>query len=363
MAKNKKQENPEELDMAAAMQAESGDDLDMAAAMGINSNDAMSQDEINKLMGDFETTEKTFNSVIENIIYMSMLNYEKLPMLDVIFDRFILDLITAMKANTSSNTDISLKSLEYKTYHKAIGTLPVPGLLSVCNAEQWSGQFILGVDAPLLYSSLEIMLGGRKAKPAPAEGRSFTSIERKIAAKITNIALGELKEAFSPLADIDFEIDRVETNPQFATVAQPNSACIHVNLAVSLESRKGQIDIIIPYSTLEPVRKLLSKVFLGERLGGDPIWQGHLKEEVLSSNVQLRSIFCEFREPLDKVMKWKVGDTLNLDISEDHHAKVICGKIPMFTGKVGKTRKTQVALRVEKDLGNKRKLINDIKPD
>ena len=358
MAKKKKEET-EDLDMAAAMAQESDENLDMAAAMGVNS-DPMSQDDINKLMGDFETKEKTFNSVIENIIYMSMLNYERLPMLDVIVDRFILDLTTAMKANTSSNTDIVLKSLEYKSYHKAISSLPMPGILSVCNAEQWTGQFLFGVDAPLLYSSLEIMLGGRKSKPAPAEGRSFTSIERKIAGKLANIALSELKESFSPLTDIDFDIDRIETNPQFATVAQPNSACVHVILNIAIEGRKGQVDIIIPYSTLEPVRKLLSKVFLGERLGGDPIWEKHLKHEVLSSQVKLQSVFHEIKMNLNQVMNLKVGDTLNLDVSDQKLAKVSCDNMPMFTAKFGKTNKTQLALRVEKDLGNKERMINDI---
>lgn len=341
---------------------DSEDDMDMAAAMGMSSDDSpMSQDEINKLMGDKKDDNNvTFDTVIEDIIYMSMLNYEKLPMLDVIFERFILEFTTALKTLTSATTDIQLKSLEYKSYNKSVKSLPVPGVLGVINAEPWNGQFLISTDAPMVYTALEIMLGGRKSKPAPAEGRNFTSIERKIAEKIIKTSLREMTLAFNPLTDVKFEIDRVETNPQFATVAQPNSACIQVSMEVIMEKRVGNLNIIIPYSTLEPVRKLLSKVFFGERLGGDTIWKKHLTSEIKSSVVLVKAIFDEKPFSLNDVKNWKVGETLHFDADPKKSIRLLCEKHELFEGKLGRKNKDKMAVRIEKDLGNQENLINDI---
>jgi flagellar motor switch protein FliM len=351
MEKNEQTENQESNE----------EELDMAAAMGMEENNSsMSQDDINKLMGDQENTEVTFDTVIEDIIYMSMLNYEKLPMLDVIFDKFVLDFTTSLKSITSAGTDITLDKIEYKSYTKAVNSLPVPGVLAVVDSEPWGGQFLIASDASLVYSSLEIMLGGRKAKPAPPEGKNFTSIERKISEKIIKIGLKELKEAFSPLADVDFSVNRMETNPQFATVTQPNSACIHISMTINMEKRSGTMNFVIPYSTLDPIRKLLSKVFFGERLGGDPKWETHLKEEVKNSVVTLKTVFDQKDFTLNEVKSWKVGDTIDLEATANKKVSIICDNNVLFEGEMGKKNKINKAVRIEKDFENQGKMINDI---
>ena len=358
----------EDIDMAAwgleadDMPAESTPEVKEEAPKpsGGQSKAEMDQTDIDKLMGIDSSYVRTFDTVIENMIYAAMLNYEKLPMLDVIFDRFVLTLTTALKTHTSANTDVTLSSLEYMSYSKAMASLPMPGILTVCSASPWNGRLVVGCDAPFLYSALEIMLGGRKAKPARPEGRSFTSIERKIAAKLTEVALTEMKEAFAPLTDVDFKINSVETNPQFATVAQPSSPAVHAKMKVVTEGRKGQMDMIIPYATIEPVRKLLSKVFFGERLGGDPQWEEHLQEEVSDSKVELSAMYTEMETTLHKIRNWKIGDTIDLNIMSDNLATISCGDIPMFEGTIGKTRANMKALKITNDLGSSGGLFDDL---
>ena len=337
----------------------SDEELDMAAAMGMDSS-AMDQGDIDKLMGDQSgSQERQFNNLIENMIYMSMLNYERLPMLDVIFDRFMLTLTTSMKAQTSANADIQIKGIEYKSFSKCMNALPVPGILAISNANPWSGNIIVALDAPFLYSALEIMLGGRRATPAPADGRNFTSIERKVGAKLVNVILKDLELAFNPLTDVQFIIDRIETNPQFATIAQPNAPSVHIKMQITLDGRKGTVDIVMPYSTIESVRKLLSKVFFGEKLGGDPTWKSHLTNQVESSKVTLKTVFHELETSLNNTLKWKVGDTLNLSVDSNHEATMYWGETPMFTGKIGKTKKDKMAVRIVKDLDNKDRMKDD----
>lgn len=331
------------------------------ADWGLETNSAMGQDDIDEMFGTTPTKQE-FKNVIDRMIKTALSNYDRLPMLDIVFDRFVMVTTSSIKKLTSSNVEIDLRFVESKRYNEGMGALPLPGLLAVVDAESWNGQFVMAIDAPLLYSGLELMLGGRKSKATRPEGRSFTSIERKIAGSLMDTMLKDLQEAFTPLCEVTFEIDRLEANPQFATVAQNNSPCVHAVLDIDIDGRKGQAEFVIPYGTIDPIRKSLQKVFLGERLGGDPQWSGHMEKEVSSMTLELEAIFSEIATNLGTVMKWKEGDVIDLGVPLNHQAVVHCGNIPMFRGLKGKNN-GKLALKIQADLGRTQEVIDGLTSD
>jgi len=72
-----------------------------------------------------------------------------------------------------------------------------------------------------------------------------------------------------------FTIDRLETNPRFAAISRPANAAILVRLRIDMEDRGGNIELLLPYATIEPIRNVLLQMFMGEKFGRDPIWEGH----------------------------------------------------------------------------------------
>ncbi len=317
---------------------------EMLAAMN-SAADEMEQGDIDALLGDDdEEVEKTFSSLEQEIIYKSMMNYEKLPMLEVISERMVMAMTTSLKAHTSATADISIKSLEYVAYSDAVGMIAIPSLLSIVHCDPWDGNMLAVIDAKLLYAALEIQLGGRKSQPAKAEGRNFTPIESAIGRKLTEVILRDLSRAFSQITEVDFAVSSVETNPQFATISQPGQPAVHIVLEVALDDRKGRVDLVIPYSTLEPVRGVLSKVFLGEKLGGDDLWQAHIIDEVGSSNVKLRAVLHEDDVPMVDVLSWKVGQTLDLQIPKEKLCTMYANGSPVLAGRIGQNN-NKVALR------------------
>src|SRR5258707_10359508 len=95
--------------------------------------------------------------------------------------------------------------------------------------------------------------------------------------------LADAREAFEPLTPVSFTLDRLETNPRFAAIARPANAAILVKLRIDMEDRGGRIELMVPYATLQPHRKLLLQQFLGEKVGRDSIWGNHLATEVWST--------------------------------------------------------------------------------
>ena len=112
------------------------------------------------------------------------------------------------------------------------------------------------------------------------------------------VVLADAELAFEPLSPVNFNIDRLETNPRFAAISRPANAAILVRLRIDMEDRGGNIELLLPYATIEPIRDLLLQMFMGEKFGRDPIWEGHLATEIGQAEIAVDAVLYEARLPL-----------------------------------------------------------------
>ena len=65
-----------------------------------------------------------------------------------------------------------------------------------------------------------------------------------------------------------FRFERLEVNPRFATISRLSNAAVPRTIARGHgRSRRGRMEMLLPYATLEPVRELLLQQFMGEKFG------------------------------------------------------------------------------------------------
>jgi flagellar motor switch protein FliM len=178
------------------------------------------------------------------------------------------------------------------------------------------------------------------------EGRPYTTIERTLVQRMVEVILADMRAAFEPLAPVSFTLDRLETNPRFAAIARPANAAILVKLRIDMEDRGGRIEMLLPYATLEPIRKLLLQQFMGEKFGRDSIWESHLATELWSTKVDIQAILDEQAMPLNQVMNLEVGQTLMLGATPESKIQLRCGGVPLLTGRMGRVG-TSVAVKVD----------------
>ena len=111
------------------------------------------------------------------------------------------------------------------------------------------------------------------------------------------VVLADAEQAFRPLSPVKFTIDRLETNPRFAAISRPANAAILVRLRIDMEDRGGNIELLLPYATIEPIRAVLLQMFMGEKFGRDPIWEGHLATEIGAGADRRRCRALRGRDP------------------------------------------------------------------
>ena len=355
-------EDPIEAAKAAAANELSGTMAEQWAAMvddggrdigaGKNGGErVLSQEEIDNLLG-FSVGEVNLdeNSGIRAIIDLAMVSYERLPMLEIVFDRLVRLMTTSLRNFTSDNVEVSLDRITSVRFGDYMNSIPLPAVLSVFKAEEWENFGLATVDSSLIYSMIDVLLGGRRGQASlRIEGRPYTTIETNLVKRLVEVVLADAEQAFRPLSPVTFSIDRLETNPRFAAISRPANAAILVRLHIDMEDRGGNIELLLPYATIEPIRGVLMQMFMGEKFGRDPIWEGHLATEIAQAQISVDAVLYEADIPLKQLMQLKVGDTLPLDMRADALVAVRCGNVTLTEGRMGRVG-DRVAIRVSKQL-------------
>ena len=344
----KNEENKTDTSWADSIKVQNPED----ASDGTDNTDSkiLNQEEIDSLLGYTNEDDEDYHANktgVRAILNSSMVSYERLPMLEIVFDRLIRLMATSLRNFTQDNVEVSLDSIESMRFGEYIDSLTLPTLLNVFKAEEWDNYGLMSLDSSLIYSMVDVLLGGRRGTAAMRiEGRPYTTIELNIVKEMIQLILVDLSTAFDPITSVNFAFDRLETNPRFATISRLSNAVIVAHLRIDMEDRGGKIDLMIPYATLEPVRELLLQMFMGERFGRDSIWENHLMSQLWDTEIEIRAVLKETEIKLGEISTWEKGSFLPLDMFPHEQVTVVCGDVPLLTGYMGR-KSDHIVIKVE----------------
>ncbi|WDR03750.1 flagellar motor switch protein FliM [Devosia algicola] len=313
-------------------------EADPAAAIGPGEADrVLNQDEIDSLLGfDPNASGSVELTGVQALINSALVSYERLPMLEIVFDRLVRLATTSLRNFTSDNVEVTLDSISSVRFGDYLNSIPLPAILSVIKAEEWENYGLLTVDSSLIYSMIDVLLGGRRVSGnVRVEGRPYTTIEMALARRMIEVILEDTHRAFEPVTQVNFKLERMETNPRFAAISRPANAAILIEMRIEMDDRGGKIEILLPYATIEPIRVQLLQMFMGEKFGRDPIWEGHLATEIYAADVELSAILHEQELPLSRVLGLTPGDTVLFDRTPSEPIQLRCGDVDLAEAIMG----------------------------
>ena len=320
-----------------------GNTAEDAAASG----KVLTQAEIDSLLGfDGGPAGAGDPSGMQRIISAGLVSYERLPMLEIVVDRLVRIMSTSLRNFTSDNVEVGIDSIASLRFGDYLNSIPLPAMLAVFKVDEWDNYGLLVVDSAMIYSIIDVLLGGRRGTAAMRiEGRPYTTIERSLVERLIRLVLHDVTASFEPLTPVTFRFERLEVNPRFATVSRPSNAAVLVKLRIEMDDRGGRLELLLPYATLEPVRELLLQQFMGERFGRDSIWETHLAEQLLDTEIDLSAVLDEQVMALSDVVALQVGSQIVLQAAPGSAVQLRCGTVPLFEARLGR-RKHRVAVRI-----------------
>lgn len=199
-------------------------------------------------------------------------------------------------------------STDLLKFGEFVNTLPIPSCMCIIRFNELRGPALFVFESKLAYAIIDSFFGGVDRPYTKIEGKEFTQIELSFMRKVMDMAINDLEEAWSPVHKIDAQYIRTEINPQFVGVVPPTDVIIATTFEVEFESASGTIMVVIPYSTIEPIKQKLSSSFQTDNDISDTIWTKamhvHLKETTVTMSAKVGETTMT------------IGDLVNLEIGD-----------------------------------------------
>lgn len=276
----------------------------------------------------------------------------RLPQLEVIYEKFMRSFRVSLSASLRKIASITLTSTEFLKFGEFINTLPIPTCMSVLRFNNLRGSALFVIEAKLAYALVDSFFGGADRPYAKLDGKEFTPIELQIVKKVVELAINDLELSWSTIEKIDCAFQRTEINPQFVGIVPPTDVVIASTFDVELEQASGTISIVIPYSTIEPIKQKLSTGFQVESDQTDKkLWTSIIKEQLLETDVDIKVNLGETEIKLKDLMNMKIGDVIPLTQDSSGELDVQVENIKKFKGYYGVHHGTvamQITRQIEK---------------
>jgi flagellar motor switch protein FliM len=247
---------------------------------------------------------------------------------------------------------ITLTSTEFLKFGEFINTLPIPTCMSVLRFNNLRGSAIFVIESKLAYALVDSYFGGADRPYTKIDGKEFTPIELQIVKKVVDLAIHDLEISWSTIEKIDCSFQRTEINPQFVGIVPPTDVVIASTFDVELEQASGTVAIVIPYSTIEPIKQKLSTGFQVESDQTDKkLWTSIIKEQLLETEVDIKVNLGETEVKLKDLMTLKVGDVIPLTQDSSGELDVQVENVKKFKGYYGVHHGTvamQITRQIEK---------------
>src|SRR3954468_831646 len=252
----------------------------------------------------------------------------RMPTLDIIYERFIRLYRISLSNSLRKIATISIISTDLLKFGEFVNTLPIPSCMCIMRFESLRGPALLVFESKLAYALVDSFFGGTDRPYTKIEGKEFTRIELSLMRKVMDLALKDLEDAWAPVHKTDISFVRTEVNPQFVGVVPPSDVIISTTFEVELENASGTIALIIPYSTIEPIKNKLNASFQTEADRQDREWAEMLEEHLNSTQVNMVVNLGEAAISVADLVNLNIGDVIPLDQDSDGELAVYIEGVP-----------------------------------
>ena len=270
---------------------------------------------------------------------------ERLHSLEIINERFARQFRMGLFNLLRRSPDITAGNIKIQPYHEFARNLPVPTNLNLLHLNPLRGTSLMAFSPGLVFMAVDNLFGGDGRFPTKADGREFTPTEQRVIHRMLSMAREAYEFAWSSIYKIKTEYIRSEIQVKFTNItSSPNDVVVTTPFSVEIGSHRGEFNICIPFSTIEPLRELLSNPPMDNSRHEDSHWRGLLASQMRETELELTARFADIGTRLSSVMQMKKGDIIALDKKEFIEASV--GGVPVFTASYGAVN-NQYALKVE----------------
>ncbi len=246
----------------------------------------------------------------------------RIPNFDIILDCFCRSYAMSLTNQLQRTFSITRTGLDTHEFHKFMADKTRTGGIGILDMPPLKYGALIIIDPKLSFSMIEIMLGATNDMESPPLERNLTTIELSILKTILADVCSDLDKAFSQLLELNTSLIKLENNARLVSIVEPEAEVIVGTLLVRVGEISGEIHLVFPYATLEPLRDLLREL-LSIATVPRGTWQDVLEDEIqdIPSNVTAQSGTITLS--VQQVLNMEIGDILDLNYDPSAPLKVL----------------------------------------
>jgi flagellar motor switch protein FliM len=242
---------------------------------------------------------------------------------------------------------LKMSKLTTLTYQKFTDNLPNPTHLCLFKAEPLLGVGIMDINPRLALTLVDRMLGGR-GHSVKLE-RYLTEIEIALLEDIIMIILEEWCHQWKHEKELHPQVIGHENNGRFLQTSPKDAIVLGLTLEANFGDCAEQIQIGVPYYTIEPMVKTMQARRQKDSGPGGVSAKAEWKPIYEHITIPARAQWSAFEVSLREIVNLRVGDVIEMPAGIVDQTEVALNGTPKFLGTIGVDNE-KVAVKLTKKI-------------
>jgi flagellar motor switch protein FliM len=263
----------------------------------------------------------------------AFLSESELRRLRLLHEDFIRYLAARLSLYLRMELSLKMAKLTTVTYSKFCESLPNPTHLSLFKVEPLTGVGILDVNPRLALTIADRLLGGR-GHSVKAE-RYLTEIEIALIEDVLVILLEEWCAQWKNEMELRPSLIGHENNGRFLQTSPKDAIVLALTLEANFGDCSEQIQIGVPYYTIEPVVKKMHARRQKDSSVAPTAKRAEWQPSYDRITVPVRAEWDAFQLTVREIASLRVGDVIEMQSSICAETRILLNGSPKFVGTVG----------------------------
>jgi len=275
----------------------------------------------------------------------------RIPNLDIVLDMFARNFGTTLTNTLQRTFQVEREDIVTSNFQSSLMELNNQGAIGIYSTDPLKHGCLFHLDNLLAFTLLEIMLGSSSSNELLALERNLTTIEVNVLKNTMSGLCTDLGRAMSPVVQMKPELIKVENNFRLVNIVDAETEVLVSTFHITSGNEPaGQLRLIIPYLTLEPVREKFKEIVSVTQTAYT--WGNFFAKEALEMGCTITAQSGTISMSIREIMQLRNGDIVDLGYDPDRPLDILVEDKPKFSAVPGE-RNGKKAFHITGPLGNR----------
>ena len=219
------------------------------------------------------------------------------------------------------------------TVYKDLITVEEPQVYFVFEVDGY-GKMLMTCSTAMIVAFVDAMLGGEgESSDAP---QSLSAVELRLSERIAEKLASSLSELWAPVHVLDFQVHKLDDDPQFLAVTSAHEKCFSAYFKVKIsDTLSSPFGIHYPHPFIEPMLDSLRVTVSDEPTETDTEWADALMDSISHTPTNIRFQLDRCQIDIGTFLELKPGDFLPMKIRQNELCTIWIEDTCMFEARPG----------------------------